>query len=126
AEIARRAPTKIEDLQALRGTPKGEQEAILEAVRRAKALPPDEYPEVEAKDFDPANVVLLGNLLGVVLADLCARKKLAANLVASGQDLKAVVRATALAQPLPDVPLTRGWRGQVILPELHAILNGSH
>ena len=33
---------------------------------------------------DPANVVLLGNLLGVVLADLCSRKKLAANLVASG------------------------------------------
>jgi ribonuclease D len=81
---------------------------------------------VEAKDVDPANVVLLGNLLGVVLADLCARKKLAANLVASGSDLKAVVRSTALTQPLPDIPLTRGWRGEVILPELHAILHGRH
>src|SRR5581483_9750336 len=51
--IARGAPSKIEDLQALRGLPRGEQESILEAVRRARALPPDEFPEVEARDNDP-------------------------------------------------------------------------
>jgi ribonuclease D len=61
-----------------------------------------------------------------VLTDLCTRKKLAPNLVASGQDLKAVVRATAGGQPLPDSPLTRGWRAGAILSELMAILNGSH
>ena len=126
AEIARRAPTKIDDLQALRGLPRGEPEAILEAVRRAKALPPDACPEVEAREIDAPHVILLGNLLGVVLADLAARKKLASNLVASGSDLKAVVRAVAAGQPLPDLPLTRGWRAGAILPELQAILHGSH
>src|SRR5439155_7305133 len=125
-EIARRAPRTLDELGSVRGLPRGQPVAILDAVRRAKSLPTDELPELEVRDNDPAHVILLGSLLGVVLADLCARKKLAANLVASGQDLKAVVRATAFGQPLPDVPLTRGWRGQVILPELHAILNGSH
>jgi ribonuclease D len=126
AEIARRAPGRIDELQSLRGLPRGEQEAILEAVRRAKALPPESFPELEQRESDPAHVVLLGNLLGVVLADLCSRKRIAANLVASGSDLKAVVRARAAGQPLPDVPLTRGWRAVAILAELLAILDGRH
>jgi ribonuclease D len=124
AEIARRSPKALEDLVALRGLPRGEAEPILEAVRRARALPPEEHPEVEARDNDPQHVLLLGSLLGVVLADLCSRKRLASNLVASGSDLKAVVRARAAGQPLPDVPLTRGWRAEAILPELLAVLDG--
>src|SRR5439155_13549610 len=48
----------------------------------------EELPELEARDNDPTHVLLLASLLGVVLADLCSRKRLAANLVASGQDLK--------------------------------------
>lgn len=126
AEIARRAPSKIDDLQSLRGLPRGEQDAILEAVRRAKALPPNEFPEVEARENDPAHVVLLGNLLGVVLADLCSRKRLASNLVASGSDLKAVVRARAAGREPADTPLVRGWRADAILAELLAILDGRH
>lgn len=125
-EIARRSPKTLDDLQSLRGLPRGEPEAILEAVRRAKALHPDELPELETRESDPVHIALLGNLLGVVLADMCSRKKLAANLVATGQDLKAVVRARAAGDPLPDVTLTRGWRAQAILPELLAILDGTH
>jgi ribonuclease D len=104
AEIARRGPTRPEDLAAFRGVPQKEIEPILEAVRKAKALPPDLWPEPEARDTDPPNVVLLGNLLGVVLADWCGRNKLAPNLVASG---------------------ARGWRAQVVLPGLEAILDGA-
>ena len=126
AEIARRAPKSLDDLQSLRGVPRGELEAILEAVRRARALAPDDYPDLETRDNDPQHVVLLAALLGVVLADLCARKKLAPNLVASGSDVKAVVRAVAAGRPPPDVPLTRGWRAETILPELLAVLEGRH
>ena len=126
AEIARRAPTRIEDVQNLRGVPRGEAEAILEAIRRARELPPEECPEVEARENDPPNVLLLANLLGVVLADLCARLKLAPNLVSSGSDLKAVVRARVAKEDLPDVPLTRGWRNDAILAELLAVLDGTH
>ena len=126
AEIARRAPRTLEDLQMLRGLPRGEPEAILEAVRRARKLEPEELPELEPRDNDPTHVLLLASLLGVVLSDLCSRKRLASNLVASGQDLKAVVRAKATNSELPDTPLTRGWRAEHILPELLAVLDGRH
>lgn len=123
-EIARRAPTRAEELHTVRGLPRGQEEPILEAIRRAKALPADECPEPETRDSDTANVVLLGNLLNVVLADFAGRHRLAANLISSGADLKAVVRARAEGGPLPDVPLCRGWRGRAVLPELLAILSG--
>jgi len=126
AEIAKRAPRTLEDLQMLRGLPRGEPEAILDAVRRARKLPPEELPELEPRDNDPTHVLLLAGLLGVVLADLCSRKRLASNLVATGQDLKAVVRARASGTDLPDVPLARGWRSRHILPELLAVLDGGH
>ena len=50
----------------------------------------------------------------------------AIDAVASGQDLKGIVRAKAAGQALPDLPLTRGWRADAILPELLAVLDGSH
>ncbi|MBA4186445.1 MAG: ribonuclease D [Planctomycetaceae bacterium] len=124
AEIARRCPTKVEDLSAYRGMPQKEIERILEAVRRAKDLTLENCPEAEARDNDPPHVVLMANLLGVVLTDWCTRNKLAANLVASGSDLKAVVRSHVFRDPTPDVPLTRGWRAVNILTELQAILRG--
>lgn len=124
AEIARRAPTNPEELAAYRGVPRNEIEPILEAVRRAKAMPPDRCPEPEVRENDPPHVVLLGNLLGVMLADWCTRHRVAPGLIASSSDLKALARSRAYREPLPDVPLTRGWRATVVLPELEAILAG--
>jgi ribonuclease D len=125
AELARRPPSRVEDLNAFRGIPRGEVEHILEAIRHARTLPVEECPEQEARDNDPPPIVMLANLLGVVLADWAARNKVAANLVASGADLKALVRSQVSGQPLPLVPLTRGWRSTALLPELEEIMNGS-
>jgi ribonuclease D len=123
-EIARRAPTRPEELHTVRGLPRGQEEPILEAIRRAVAMPDDQCPEPETRENDTANIVLLGNLLNVVLADFCGRNRLAPNLVSSGADLKALVRSQVEGTDLPDVPLVRGWRGQYILPELQAVLSG--
>jgi ribonuclease D len=125
AEIARRVPTRREELSAFRGVPSRELDAILEAVRRAKALPADAHPEPEAREYDPPHVLMLGAFLGVVLADWCIRNRLAAALVASGSDLKALVRSRVERRPSPDIALNRGWRSQVVLPELNAILDGT-
>lgn len=125
AEIARRAPSRHEDLAALRGVPAREVAAILQAVHGAKALPTEKQPLPEAREYDPPHVLLLGSFLGVVLADWCIRNRLAANLVASVSDLKALVRSRVDREPLPDIPLTRGWRARVVLPELDAILSGT-
>lgn len=123
-EIARRVPAHPEELHALRGLPRGQEEAILEAIRRAEALPLPECPEPEARDSDPPNVLLMASLLNVVLNDFAGRNRLAANLVASNSDLKAVARSRAFGTELPDVPLCRGWRARSVLPELLALLSG--
>ncbi len=123
-EITKRGPTKAEELHTVRGLPRGQEDAIIEAIRRAKALPPEQCPEPEARDNDTSNIVLLGNLLNVVLADFSGRNRLAANLVSSGSDLKAIVRSRVYGESLPDVALCRGWRAKAVLPELLAILSG--
>lgn len=123
-EIAKRGPNTPDELNAFRGLPRGQEEAILEAIRRAKALPPGDCPEPETRDNDPPNVTLLGSLLSVVLNDYTGRNRLAANLVSSNSDLRAVVRSVVYDEPLPDVPLCRGWRKKHVLPELLALLSG--
>jgi ribonuclease D len=124
AELARRRPTKPEDLAAFRGLPRVELTPILQAIVHAKSLPLDQCPETESRESDPPPIVLLGNLLGVVLADWCARNSLAASLVASSADLKALVRNHVTGQPLADIPISRGWRAAAIFPELKGILEG--
>lgn len=125
AELSKRGPNKLEELAAFRGLPRIELNPILEAILQAKSLPLDQCPEPEARESDPPPIILLGNLLGVVLADWCVRNSLAASLVASVSDLKAIVRSHVARDSSPQIPLTRGWRGAAIFPELQAILDGT-
>jgi ribonuclease D len=125
AELSRRGPSKSEELSSYRSVPRAELEAILEAIRKAKSLPIEQCPDPENRDNDPPAIVMLGNLLGVVLADWCAKNKLAPNLVASSSDLRAIVRSRVYREQPPELPLTRGWRASAILFELESILNGS-
>jgi ribonuclease D len=124
-EIARRGPTTSDSLGHLRGVPRHEVSAIMDAVLRAKALPPEECPDPGGRENDPPHVALLANLLGVVLSEWCARYELAMSIVATTQDLKTLVRARQPGGILPeDFPLARGWRRDVVLPELQAFLDG--
>jgi ribonuclease D len=124
-EIARRNPNRERDLHVVRGLPRRDLEAILKAVERARALPLDQCPAVAEREQDPNQVGFVANVLQAVLGDLCARRHLAANLVASGQDVKLLVRARLQGGPLPaESLLTRGWRAEHILPDLLAVLDG--
>ena len=125
AELSRRGPSKPEDLSAFRGLPRIELTPILEAIVQAKSLPLDQCPEPESRENDPPPIVLLGNLLGVVLADNCARNSLAANLVASAADLRALVRSHLSGQLAPDIPLAQGWRSEAMFGDLLRILDGT-
>jgi ribonuclease D len=126
ADIARRSPARADDLLQFRGVPRGEAESIAAAVRKGLALPADQLPALPERDNDPPHVGTLATLLGVVLADLAARKYLAPNLIATGSDLKELVRSRQPgADPLsPDCRLAAGWRAEYIRPELDAVLDG--
>ncbi|MFO0851206.1 MAG: hypothetical protein U0871_22010 [Gemmataceae bacterium] len=125
AEIARRPPTRADDLATLRGLPRGEAGAILTAVRAAAAVPDADLPVPAERENDPPHVAALAGLLGVVLADVTARLRIASNLVATAQDLKGLVRARQPGGELPaDSPLACGWRAAAIRPHLDAVLDG--
>jgi ribonuclease D len=124
-EIARRNPTKERDLQPIRGLPRRDLTAILEVVEQARALPAEQLPPAAERDQDPPQVGMVANVLTAALGDLCVRRRLASNLVASGQDVKALVRARLGGCGVPeDSPLAKGWRREHVLPELEALLHG--
>lgn len=123
-EIARRNPSKARDLQVVRGLPNRDLEAIVEVVLAARHTPLDHCPPPMERDQDPPQLALVSNILIAVLGDRCAREKLAQSLVASNNDLREIVRARLAGEPLPDLPLTRGWRAANILPELLDVLEG--
>jgi ribonuclease D len=125
-EIARRATRNLDDLHSLRGLPRGETDAIIRTVRRALELPAADHPVATERENDMPHVGTLAALLGVVLAELCGRLRLAPNLVATSSDLKALVRARQPGgKPLPDTNLAHGWRASAIRPHLEAVLDGA-
>ena len=124
-EIAKRHPVRERDLQVIRGLPKRDLAAIVEVVEKARALSPEELPRAADREQDPPQVTLAANVLNAVLGDLCAKLRLAPNLVANSNDVKALVRAKHAGAPLPeDSQLTRGWRAEHLLPDLQAVLEG--
>jgi ribonuclease D len=124
-EIARRNPTRARDLQVVRGLPRRDLEAIFRTVKEAHDLSMDQWPPLAEREQDPPQVALVASLLMAVLGDLCARLRLAPNLVASGNDLKLLVRARLQDGPSPEASrLTQGWRAIHVLPDLQAVLEG--
>ncbi len=124
-EIARRNPTRPRDLQVIRGLPHRHLDAIFQVMVEARKTPPDQYPAPVDRDQDPPQVGWVTNILLAVLGDLCVRQKLAANLVATNADVKALVRSRLRGDTSPPTSLlTQGWRSAHILPELLSVLEG--
>ena len=124
-EIARRNPRSERDLHVVRGLAKRDVQAILEVVEKARALAREQWPAPAEREQDPPQVGWLAGVLAAVLGDFCIRMRLAANLVATSQDVKLLVRARMAGAPLPaESLLTQGWRARHVLPELLSVLDG--
>ncbi len=123
-EVARRNPTRARDLQVVRGLQHRELDAIMAVVEEARALPLEQCPVPAERDQDPAQLGIVSGVLIAVLADTCARLKLAQGLVASNNDVRELVRSRLAGESLPELPLTGGWRGRHVLPALVDVLEG--
>lgn len=124
-EIARRNPTRERDLEVMRGLPRRDHDAILQVLAQVREMPLEQCPQATEREQDPPQLALIHNILMAVLGDLCARKHLASNLVATNYDVKLLVRAHFQGAPLPEGSLlTQGWRAEYVLPELLAVLRG--
>jgi ribonuclease D len=124
-EIAKRNPKTEHDLEVVRGLAKKDLTDIVAVSQAARALPTEQLPDPTPRDDDPPQVVLVSALLNAFLGHLCAEMELTQALVASVNDVKAVVRAAARGETPPaSSPLASGWRAKTILPELLAAING--
>ncbi|MGL6076057.1 MAG: ribonuclease D [Fimbriiglobus sp.] len=125
-EIAKQGATKNFDLNSMRGLPRGENEPILAAVKRANALPLAQCPELANRDNDSAPVNTVAGLLSVALQEFCHRNKIAPALTATMSDLKQLIRSRIRDEELPaDCSLASGWRTKQVLPYLDSLLDGS-
>lgn len=125
AELARRQPKSLDEVNAVRGIPKGESPNVLDAVRTALALPPEHWPELADREYDPPNLAVLTQLLNVVLTDFASTNRIAPNLIATVSDIRAIIRSRQAKEDVPeDCGFARGWRRDAVLPHLLDVLDG--
>jgi ribonuclease D len=126
-EVARRQPTDLRELTAIRGirqdVGRKRGNAILEVVERGKDGTPPPVEESTRPEPNP------GDAARIALAESVVRERvheagLAYELVASRADLFGIVTAQRDGAAEPDVRTLRGWRRDLVGAELLELLAG--
>ena len=123
-EIAATAPATPEALARARGVTRGFAEgrtgaSLLAAIAAAAALPEAALPPAPAGRDAPRPSPALTSLLKVLLAAKCEQHHVAAQLVASSDDIDRLASEDA-----PEVPALHGWRRDVFGADALALKAG--
>ncbi len=129
-ELSRRPPRAVEEIGRVRGVRPdhirqyGSQ--IIEAVNRGLNLPDEECPIWPSSKAPPRREVLIGDILFAVQKTACYDLELAPELVASRNDLQALVRMHRDGKAKPGrIGLLDGWRRQIVGQTLIDLLDGA-
>lgn len=132
-ELANRQPTTEKELLAMRDMNRSDYRRsavdLLKAIERALEIPdkdlapvPIPYPP---NGGDSRDEQVLGQLLGIALANRCAEMDVAKPLVATSADLRHLVRWHVFQERTGPAPrLTEGWRAEVCGDLLSDVLDG--
>jgi ribonuclease D len=130
-ELARRRPTNEHDLLACRDLHRPEYKKaapeILAAIQAAWQSPASEWPApLPAPDDDKSHdEQVIGQLLGLALANRCAELNVAMGLVGKVADLRHLVRWHVYGEQEGEPPrLTQSWRAEVCGELLTEVLDG--
>jgi ribonuclease D len=111
-EIAAQAPQSQDELDSLRGIPRGfassrAAQSLVEAVKTGLALPASAIPDI---DRGPPTTIppVLGDMMRVLLKIQCEAHGVAQKLIASSADLDQIA-----ADDKADVPALSGWRREI-------------
>ncbi len=126
--LARRKPSRVEDLHALRGMERvGFRKAaqdILAAVEKGLKLPETDCPRVKHRS-DPPQVAMLAQLLAAVVQVLAAQHKVDSTLLATSADLQDLVRSRLGLLEKGVTPMVmEGWRGKIAGQQLLEVIEG--
>jgi ribonuclease D len=116
-EIARHRWTDPAQIKTLRGLNLRAQavDALAQAVRRASALPPEEWPTPTPPSDETEREAALALLASAIIHGYCAEADIAHQLVAAKKDVRIFVRALVRGEDCPaGVALARGWRAEHI------------
>jgi ribonuclease D len=130
-ELARRQPKTPKDLVATRDMNRSDYKRsapeLIQCVERALAIPnsqlqqPPRPTAVEANDDEH----VIGQLLGIALANRCAELNVAKGLVATSADMRHLVRWHVYHDQNGSPPrLTEGWRAEMCGDLLTDVLDG--
>jgi len=124
-EVARRMPTTDRELNLVRGLQARDIPDLVEMANLARKMPPELCPEPPEKEVETPAMIIASGMLSAVLGDICIRQKLAQTMVASVAEIRAVVRAKAQKNPIPEgLSLREGWRRKLVWPLIEAVLDG--
>ncbi|MCQ8781412.1 ribonuclease D [Mangrovibrevibacter kandeliae] len=124
-EIAQQAPKDEQALGRLRTIPRGFERSqtgqeILAAVARALAIPKGELPSIPRPPQLPEGTAAGVEFLRVLLKIVAEEERVAAKMIASGDDLEQLSAKGADA----DVPALSGWRRQLFGERALELLDG--
>jgi ribonuclease D len=128
-EIAKRSPSSVEDLFAIRGLDRrllrNGEKAIMEALERARQLSEEALPVYHRRE-DPPQVNVITKLLSVAANGLAAENGIDPALLATTADLQELVRWYLAGQPEPLPQAMSGWRGEILGAPLMGFLEGKN
>ncbi|HEY9785129.1 MAG TPA: ribonuclease D [Candidatus Obscuribacterales bacterium] len=129
-ELSRKPPTRMEDLQRMRGLRpdqlRGFGNGILQAASRALAIPHEEWPTWPSARVPPKREVLIGDLLFAVMKVIAYEENLATELISTRDDLQTLVKAHREKKlDQKQIPLLQGWRYELAGEKMLALLEGS-
>jgi ribonuclease D len=119
AAIVQRPPSTLDDLARIRGAgslPRAVGRAVLEAVAQGEAMDRAQLREPPRHGDDPALDAAVGLLAGWT-AQIAAGERVDARLLATREDVKAVVNGRPSR-------LDDGWRAAMVGEDLHALVHG--
>ncbi len=135
-EIARKPPQKVEDIKRIRGIRPDQLhhlgDKMIQAVKRALALPDGQCPQWPAGKAPAKSDVLIADILYTILKLRAQDFELAPELIATRDELQSFVRWArqidgdiSRAEQVQGPSLSESWRLELAGKELLAILNGA-
>ena len=112
-DIAANAPQTVQDLQRMRGMPKGiatghQGEDILNAIKTALSTDKDTWPVIKKTKAPPQWVAPMADMLKVLLKHYATQENVASKLIANNADIDAIAQFENA-----DVPAMKGWRHEI-------------
>ena len=127
-EVAKRSPSSVEDLFAIRGLDRklfrNSESDVVAAVKKAQELPEEKLPSNERRE-DPPQVAVVQKLLSVASNGLAAEYDVDPALLATTSDLQDLVRWFLEGEKVGEEPdAIVGWRGEILREPLLGFLEG--